>query len=56
MSRFARLADGFLRKMENNSKAEAMRLGKHVVRNRLIGTAIGIFIVILILLWMEYHQ
>jgi hypothetical protein len=55
MNRFARLADGFLRTMENNAKSEAMRLGKHIVRNRLIGTAIGIVVVILIFLWMEYH-
>jgi hypothetical protein len=55
MSRFARWADEFLRKMETNATAEALRLGKNAVRNRLIGTAIGIIVVILIFLWMEYH-
>jgi hypothetical protein len=55
MNRSARWADKFFRKMENNATAEALRLGKSAVRNRLIGTAIGIVVVILMFLWMEYH-
>ena len=36
MSRFARLTNEFLRKMENNVTAEAMRLGKNIGKHRLI--------------------
>jgi hypothetical protein len=46
----------FLKKMENHATAEATRLGKsNHGKLRLIGTAIGIVVVILLALWMAYH-
>jgi len=56
MSLFARLTNEFSRKMENYAGAEATRLreGSHG-KLRLIGTAIGILVVILLALWMAYH-
>jgi hypothetical protein len=47
----------FLKKMENHATEEATRLGKsNHGKLRLIGTAIGIVVVILLALWMSYHQ
>jgi hypothetical protein len=55
MSRYARLTNAFLRRMENHAATEATRLRKSSRgRLRLIGTAIGIVIVILLALWMAH--
>lgn len=56
MDRFARLTNDFLRKMENHTRAEGIRLGKsNHGKLRLIGTAIGVVVVILLALWMNHH-
>jgi hypothetical protein len=56
MSRFARLTNEFLRKMENYAATEAIRLQQSSHgKLRIIGTAIGILVVILVALWMSYH-
>jgi len=56
MSRLARLTNGFLRKIENHAETEAIRLRKSShSKLRLIGTAIGIVVVILLAVWMAYH-
>ncbi len=56
MSRLARLTNGFLRKIENHAATEAIRLRKSSHgKLRLIGTAIGIVVVILLAVWMAYH-
>jgi hypothetical protein len=56
MSRFARLTDEFLRRMENHAAAEAIRSRKRLpVKLRLIAYALGIVVVILVGLWMAYH-
>ena len=50
------MTNEFLKKMENHATAEANRLGKsNHGKLRLIGTAIGIVVVILLALWMAYH-
>jgi hypothetical protein len=50
------MIDEFLKKMENHATAEATRSGKsNRGKLRLIGTAIGIVVVILLALWMAYH-
>jgi hypothetical protein len=46
----------FLKKMENHATREATRLGKSSHgKLRLIGTVIGIVVVVLVALWMAYH-
>ena len=56
MSPFARLTNELSKKMENYAAAEAVRLRKSSHgKLRLIGTAIGILVVILLALWMAYH-
>jgi hypothetical protein len=56
MSRFARLIDETSKKMENHAATEGTRLRKsNHGKLRLIGTAIGIVVVILVALWMAYH-
>lgn len=53
MSRLARLTSEFLKKMENNATTEANRLRKsNHGKLRLIGTTIGIIVVILVAIWM----
>ena len=50
------MTNEFLKKMENHATAEANRLGKsNHGKLRLIGTAIGIVVVVLLALWMAYH-
>jgi hypothetical protein len=50
------MTNEFLKKMENHATAEATRLGKsNHGKLRLIGTAIGIVVVVLLALWMAYH-
>jgi hypothetical protein len=57
MSRLARLTKEFLRKTENHAATEATRLRKsNRGRLRLIGTALGIVVVILVALWLAYHH
>jgi hypothetical protein len=53
MNRFARLTNEFARKMENHATAEAIR--KSTGKPRLIGTVVGIILVILLALWIAYH-
>jgi hypothetical protein len=56
MSRFAKLTNEFSKKMEDNAAAEATRLHKsNGGKLRLMGTAIGILVVILLAIWMAYH-
>jgi hypothetical protein len=56
MNRFAKLTNEFSKKMENHAAAEGTRLRKsNHGRLRLIGTAIGILVVILLALWMAHH-
>lgn len=48
--------DDFFKKMEDHATAEAIRLRKPTHgKLRLIGTAIGVVIVILLAAWMAYH-
>jgi len=56
MNRFAKLTNEFSRKMENYAGTEATRLrkGNHG-KLRLIGTTVGILVIILLALWMAYH-
>jgi|GEM_PF-4388574 hypothetical protein len=57
MSRFSRLTNEFSKKMENYAAAEGTRLRKSSHgKLRLIGTAIGILIVILLAFWMANHS
>ena len=47
----------FLKKMEDHADAEAFRLRKPTHgKLRLIGSAIGVAIVVLLAIWMAYHQ
>jgi len=56
MGRFAKLTKEFSKNMEDYAAAEATRLRKsNGGKLRLIGTAIGILVVILVALWMAYH-
>jgi hypothetical protein len=56
MNRFAKLTNEVSKKMEDYAAAEAARLRKsNRGKLRLIGTAIGILVVILLALWMAYH-
>jgi hypothetical protein len=56
MSRFVKLTNEFSKKMEDNAAAEATRLHKsNGGKLRLMGTAIGIVVVILLAIWMAYH-
>jgi hypothetical protein len=50
------MTNEFLKKMQNHATAEATRLGKsNHGKLRLIGTAIGIVVVVLVALWIAYH-
>jgi hypothetical protein len=56
MNRLARLTNKFLTRMETHTATEAIRLRKsNHGKLRLIGTAIGIVVVILLALWLAYH-
>jgi hypothetical protein len=51
------MTNQFLKKMENHATREATRLDKgNHGKLRLIGTAIGIVVVVLVALWMAYHS
>jgi hypothetical protein len=50
------MTNQFFKKMENHAAAEAIRLRKpNHGRLRLIGTAIGVVVVVLLALWMTHH-
>lgn len=56
MSGRAKLTNEFSKKMEDYAAAEATRLSKsNRGKLQLVGTAIGILVVILLALWMAYH-
>ena len=56
MNRLARLTNEFSKKMQNHAATEATRLSKNNHgKLRLIGTAIGIVVVALLVVWMAYH-
>lgn len=47
----------FVKKMEHHAAAEAVRLQKpNHGKLRLIGSAIGILVVILLAVWMAHHR
>jgi hypothetical protein len=53
---FSKRTDEFFKKMENYADAEAIRLNKpNYGKLRLIGTAIGVIVVILLAVWMAHH-
>jgi len=57
MKPLARLPQKLLRKIEDNAAAEGIRLREsNNGRLRVIGTAIGILVVILVALWMNHHR
>jgi hypothetical protein len=48
--------DEFFKKMEHHAAAEAIRMRKPTNgKLRLIGTAIGILVVILLAVWLAHH-
>jgi hypothetical protein len=53
---FSIMASDFFKKMEDRGTAEGIRLRRPTHgKLRLIGTAIGVVIVILLAVWMMYH-
>ena len=51
-----KVTDGFSKKMEDHAKADGVRLSEPTLgKLRLIGTAIGVVVVILLAVWMAYH-
>jgi hypothetical protein len=53
---FSKMKDEFFKKMEDHAAAEAIRLRKpNHGKLRLIGTAIGVVVVVLLAVWMAYH-
>jgi hypothetical protein len=53
----SKMADEFFKKMEDHATAEGIRLRKPTHgKLRLIGTAIGVVVVILLAIWMTYHR
>jgi hypothetical protein len=53
---FSEMRAAFVKKMEDHATAEGMRLRKPTYgRLRLIGTAIGVAVVILLAIWMARH-
>jgi hypothetical protein len=54
---FSKMTDAFFKKMEDHAAVAAMRLRKPTHwRLRLIGTAIGVVVVVLLAVWMAYHS
>lgn len=52
-----KIADELFKKMEDHATAEGVRLRKpNYGKLRLIGTAIGVVVVILLAIWMSYHR
>ena len=53
---FSKITDAFSKKMEDHATAEGIRLREPTHgKLRLIGTAIGVVVVILLAVWMAYH-
>jgi hypothetical protein len=53
---FSKMTNGFFKKMEDHAAAEAIRLDKpNHGKLRLIGTAIGVVVVVLLAMWVAYH-
>jgi len=53
---FSKMTDGFFKKMEDRATADAVRLRRPTHgKLRLIGTAIGVLVVILLAAWMAHH-
>jgi hypothetical protein len=53
----SKITDEFFEKMEDHATAEGIRLRKPTRgKLRLIGTAIGVVVVILLAIWMAYHR
>ena len=53
---FSKMTDEFIKKMEDYAATEAIRLRKPTHgKLRLIGTAIGVLVVILLAVWMAHH-
>ncbi len=53
---FAKMTDEFFKRMENHAAAGGIRLRKPTRgKLRLLGTAIGVVVVILFAVWMAYH-
>ena len=54
---FSKIADEFFKKMEDHATAEGVRLRKpNYGKLRLIGTVVGVVVVILLAIWMSYHR
>jgi hypothetical protein len=54
---FSKMTDEFFKKMEDHATAEGIRLRKPTHgKLRLIGTAIGVVVVILLAVWVAYHR
>ena len=54
---FSKMSDEFFKKMEDHATAEGIRLRKPTYgKLRVIGTAIGVVVVILLAVWMTYHR
>ena len=52
----SRMTDEFFKKVEHHAAAEAIRLRKPTHgKLRLIGTAIGVIVVILLAVWLAHH-
>lgn len=52
----SKMTDEFLKKVERRAAADAIRLQKPTYgKLRLIGTAIGILVVILLAVWLAHH-
>lgn len=53
---FSKMRDEFFKKMEGHATAEGIRLRQpNHGKLRLIGTAIGVVVVILLAIWMAHH-
>lgn len=53
---FSKMTDAFFKRMEDHAKVEGIRLREpNHGKLRLIGTAIGVVVVILLAMWMAHH-
>ena len=52
----SKMTDEFFKKMEDHATAEGIRLRKPTYgKLRLMGTAIGVVVVIMLVVWMAHH-